>query len=417
MKVVIKEAQLSGTVAVPSSKSEAHRAMICAALSDAPSRIYLNGICSDIEATADCLEALGAGVVRTEYGYELTPIENVRRGACLRCRDSGSTLRFLIPVAAALDAECTFYMEGKLSERPLSPLDSELARCGVRLERDGKHLRLSGRLEARELSISGSVSSQFVSGLMFALPLLGGGQISLVGKTESLGYIKLTCAAMERFGVRVSLEKERITLDGEYRSPGELTVPGDWSGASFWAVAGAMSKNGITCTGVDTASKQGDRRILEVVRELGAELTVGDNMFMVRSRGRLRAADFCCEHIPDALPVMAVAASTALGKSVLSGGARLRYKESDRLATVSELISRMNGDVRVYSDGLIINGRERLCGAVIDPHADHRIAMCAAVAAAAADGDVTVTDAECVSKSYPTFWEDFAALGGQLEIS
>lgn len=417
MNITVKSANLSGTVAVPASKSEAHRAMICAALSDKPCKIYINGICSDIEATADCLCALGAGVVKTEFGYEISPIKTVRRGACLRCRDSGSTLRFLIPVAAALDAECSFYMEGKLCDRPLSPLDEELARCGVCLTKDGRNLSLSGKLSECELSISGGVSSQFISGLMLALPIVGGGHISLFGNTESVGYINLTAGIMRKFGIKTEIASDCIAVEGAYRSPQNITVSGDWSSASFWAVAGALSEDGITCTGIDSDSIQGDRRILDVVHDMGAEVSIDKCSFTVRSRGRLHAVNLYCEHIPDAVPVISVAAAVAIGRTVLDGAARLRFKESDRLATVSELLSRMNGNVSELSSGLVIDGCEKLSGAVIDPYFDHRIAMCAAVAAIATNGDVTVTHAECVSKSYPHFWEDFAALGGEIEIS
>lgn len=415
MKVTVKNAHLAGEVKIPASKSEAHRAMICAALSDDACELHFDGICSDIEATADCLASLGAGICRTDYGYMITPIDRVRTDAYLRCRDSGSTLRFLIPVSAALGADATFFMEGKLSQRPLSPLDAELARCGVKLTQNARELHVAGQLSEQSFSISGSVSSQFISGLMLTLPLMGGGTVTLVGKTESFDYIRLTADAMRRFGVNVEISDDKITVGGSYISPGIVRVSGDWSSASFWAVAGALSGDGITCRGVDLSSTQGDRRILEILSRMGAEVTCFDDAFWVRSCGRLNAVNIDAADIPDAVPIISVAAATANGKSRISGASRLRFKESDRIATVSELLTRMGVAVRELPDGLEIDGCDRLSGSIIDPHLDHRIAMCAAVAATSADGEVTVTNAECVGKSYGAFWDDYVSLGAHIE--
>lgn len=417
MKAIIKGANLSGELTVPASKSEAHRALICAALSNAPCRLDFDGICSDIEATADCLRALGARVELTEHGCLVTPITEVTTGARLNCRDSGSTLRFLIPVSAALGAEPVFHTEGRLAERPLYPLDAELARCGVSITKNGRALSVSGRLSERHFSISGAVSSQFISGLMLALPLVGGGSITLEGKTESVDYIRMTADAMRRFGVDVRLLDGEITVSGKYISPDRVRICGDWSSASFWAVAGALSKDGITCRGIDAYSTQGDRRILDVLSQMGAEVLCGDDFFTVKGTRRLDAVNIDASDIPDAVPIISVAAATAVGTSHIGGCARLRFKESDRIATVSELLSRMAASVRALHDGLEIDGTDCLSAAVIDPHLDHRIAMCAAVAASVADGEVTVTNAECVGKSYPSFWDAFASLGAHVELT
>lgn len=415
MNVLIKSAHLSGEVTVPSSKSEAHRYMICAALSDKVTDVVIHGICSDIEATADCLSALGAGVVRTDFGYRITPVSKTSKDALLKCRDSGSTLRFLIPVSAALGADADFYMEGKLHERPLYPLDAELLRHGVTLAKNGRTLSVRGKLSSNSFHIDGSVSSQFISGILMALPVLGGGIVILEGKVESVDYIKITIDAMKVFGVDVSFEGNVLTVPAKgFTSPGRVTVCGDWSGASFWIAAGALSENGITCKGIDLSSTQGDRRILDVLTAMGAEIEYGYDSVTVK-KAYLHATDTDAANIPDAVPVISVLCAIAEGRSHITGAARLRLKESDRLAVMSELLRAMGTSVTELKDGLIIDGAGSLNGAVIDAHDDHRIAMSAAIASMMCNGDVTVTGAECVSKSYSAFWDDFVSLGAVIE--
>lgn len=415
MNVKIKSARLSGRVTVPASKSEAHRYMICAALSDSVTDVVINGICSDIEATADCLAALGAEVIPTDFGYRITPVFKASKGGLLRCRDSGSTLRFLIPVSAVLGADADFYMEGKLHERPLFPLDAELARHGIAITKEGRMLSVRGKLNSQNFRIDGGVSSQFISGILMALPVIGGGTVTLAGKVESVDYIKITMDAMRAFGVDVKLCGNVLTVPGGgYISPHKVTVSGDWSGASFWIAAGALSDDGITCHGVDLSSTQGDRKILDSALKIGANVTFGDASVTVK-RGKLRAFDTDAVHIPDAVPVISVLCALADGTSHITGAARLRLKESDRLAVMTELLTKMGCDVTELADGLVINGREKLSGAVIDAHRDHRIAMSAAVAAMMCDGEVTVMGAECVNKSYSAFWDDYVSLGAVIE--
>ena len=417
MKVKIKSADLHGAVRVPASKSEAHRFLICAALADQRTDINIYGICSDIEATAECLEEIGAGVNRTETGYSITPIKSAVSGGLLKCRDSGSTLRFLLPVAAALGCDVTFFREGKLHERPLSPLDEEMLKHGTSLSSDGRYLNVKGKMIGSSYTIAANVSSQFISGILMALPILGGGNITLEGKIESVDYIKMTIDAMKVFGVDVKFEDNVLSVSSGsvYKSPKKLAVTGDWSGAAFWTAAGALSSEGITVEGIDTEATQGDRRIADVVSSMGASVQIGESSIKV-SEASLGGIKLDASDIPDIVPIISVIASVADGETVISGAARLRIKESDRLAVMTEVLSLMGADVTEMSDGLAIKGCGRLHGAVVDAHGDHRIAMSAAIASMKCGGDVTVLGAECVSKSYSAFWDDFVSLGGIIEI-
>lgn len=417
MKVIIKGASLAGRVIVPASKSEAHRYMICAALADVPTEIEMHGICSDIEATADCLASLGAGVERTQSGYRISPVKDVLNGNTLRCRDSGSTLRFLLPVAAALGAEASFYREGKLHERPLVPLDCEMERHGTSLVGDGRLLHIKGQMSGCEYKIAANISSQFISGILMALPIIGGGTVELEGKIESAGYIDITVAVMKRFGVDVSFDGNKLCVPqgSRYVSPASVTVSGDWSGAAFWVAAGALSKDGIDVCGVDTDSLQGDKRIVGVVNDIGADVKIDGGCVCVK-RNKLNGLDVDASDIPDIVPIISVLSSVSKGKTVISGAERLRIKESDRLATTTETLTLMGADVKELSDGLSICGVSELRGAVIESHRDHRIAMSAAISSMMCDGEVTVLGAECVNKSYPAFWDDFVSLGGVVEV-
>ncbi|MCQ2456770.1 MAG: 3-phosphoshikimate 1-carboxyvinyltransferase [Clostridia bacterium] len=409
MDITIKKIPTGGRITAPSSKSEAHRLLIAAALSESPTEIKLNVLSDDISATADCLSSLGAGVTRTEYGFLVTPIRDVKKDAVLRVRESGSTLRFLLPVAAALGGGASFVMEGRLPERPLFPLDAELCRHGASLGKNGNILTVSGKTKGGEYKIRADVSSQFISGLLFSLPLSGGGKVTLEGRLESADYVKMTVDAMRAFGVEVREETGGYTVEGKYSSPGKVTVGGDFSGAAFYICAGALTDE-ITVSGLDMSSSQGDRRIVDIVRGMGANVTVGED-FVTVSRGKLHGTKLDASDVPDLVPTVAALAACADGVTEITGAARLRLKESDRIATVAEMLRALGTEVTEKDDGLTVVGG-KLCGGTVDSHGDHRIAMSAAVAALGAADEVTVRGAECVSKSYPTFWNDYNLLGG-----
>lgn len=390
---------LHGSVAAPPSKSQAHRMLICAALADRPTEILCSASSADIDATADCLRALGAEITYDGSRFAVTPIAHPGTDGVLACRESGSTLRFLLPVAAALGGNAVFQLAGRLPQRPLSPLWEELCEHGCSLVRCGSTIHLTGCLTGHSFTMAANISSQFITGLLFALPLLGGGEITLTGQLESAAYLDMTCCAMRQFGVQLQWEKNRITVQpGGYRSPGCVQVEGDWSGAAFWLCANALGSD-IHCTGLNMASTQGDRAVMQALATI-----------------RNGNACICGRDIPDLIPVLAVVAAATPGITEFSEIGRLRLKESDRIASTLALIRSLGGKGSASADCMRIVGQTHLHGGKCDSFGDHRIAMSAAVASLACTAPVYLRDAQVVEKSYPAFWQAFTALGGQVEL-
>ena len=402
----------AGVIQIPASKSQAHRMLICAALSREPSRLILDGFSADIEATMQCLEALGARCEETANGLSVTPVGVCPAQARLDVGESGSTLRFLLPVLGALGVQAEIRMHGRLPERPLSPLWEVLEAHGMRLQQDGTILHTDGQLIAGDYSLPGNVSSQFISGLLFALPLLGGNStLTVTGALQSARYVSMTEQALAEAGILTKKDGPVWQIGGgqRYASPAVQTVEGDWSNAAFFLCMGALSATGVTVTGLNSTSLQADRAITEILVRFGAELTVSEDAVTVR-RGVLHGITLDAGPIPDLVPVVSGLAALCDGETRVENAARLRLKESDRLQTTAALLSALGGSVRELPDGLIISGRGRLSGGTADACGDHRIAMSAAMAACGCEGPVTVSGSECVAKSYPAFWEDFASL-------
>lgn len=415
MKRVIAHGARTGCVRIPASKSQAHRLLICAALGTGETEIVCDGISADIAATARCLSALGAHITETAAGFRVRPIERVPDGQCdLFCGESGSTLRFLLPLVGALGAQAVFHREGRLSKRPLAPLDDVLRAHGMEITEDGEQLFCSGQLTAGAYEIAGNVSSQYLSGLLMALPMLAKeSTLTVIGTLESAAYVAMTEDALALANIRI--EKK----DGSWRIfpfqrcalPERLEVEGDWSNAAFFLSMGALSNGGVTVEGFSLTSSQGDRAVLDVLRRFGAEVTVGECGVSVR-RGRLRGVTIDASPIPDLIPVLSVVAATAEGETRIINASRLRLKESDRLASTAQLLRALGGKVEELPDGLVIHGGT-LYGGEVRTQNDHRLAMSAAVAACACSGDITADNGDCVAKSYPRFWEDFAQLKGE----
>ena len=402
----------AGVIQIPASKSQAHRMLICAALSREPSRLILDGFSADIEATMQCLEALGARCEETANGLSVTPVGVCPAQARLDVGESGSTLRFLLPVLGALGVQAEIRMHGRLPERPLSPLWEVLEAHGMRLQQDGTILHTDGQLIAGDYSLPGNVSSQFISGLLFALPLLGGNStLTVTGALQSARYVSMTEQALAEAGILTKKDGPVWQIGGgqRYASPAVQTVEGDWSNAAFFLCMGALSATGVTVTGLNSTSLQADRAITEILVRFGAELTVSEDAVTVR-RGVLHGITLDAGPVPDLVPVVSCLAALCDGETRVENAARLRLKESDRLQTTAALLSALGGSVRELPDGLIISGRDRLSGGTADACGDHRIAMSAAMAASGCEGPVTVSGSECVAKSYPAFWEDFASL-------
>lgn len=416
---------LAGSIEAVASKSEAHRLLICAALADGVTDIDCNTTSQDIDATAACMRALGARVTRTKKGFRVVPVPagSPEHGALLDCGESGSTLRFLLPVVAALGCDASLTGHGRLPERPLSPLYEELVAHGTLLGPQGNMpLAVCGKLESGRYAIAGNVSSQYVSGLLLAAPLMDGGcEVLVTEPIESLPYIDITVAALAQFGVEVARERFddgerrgllfRVPSSSRLHTPGQVRVGGDWSNAAFWLAAGALSKDGVTVEGVDLRSTQGDRAILAALAMLGARVERGASSVTVRPDA-LRGCKLDVRSCPDLVPPLAAVAACAQGTTTICGAERLRIKESDRLQTVSEAVRALGGRVDQTTDGLVIEGVAELSGGVANAANDHRIAMMSAVLATRAQGPSVIRGAQCVAKSYPAFFEDFRELGG-----
>ena len=383
---------LDGRIPAIASKSAAHRALLLAALSDGPTLVTPEAHSEDISATLGCLPALGAAWADAPGGVVVTP-GAVKPSGEADCCESGSTLRFLIPLAAALGAATHFTGRGRLPERPLGPLRTALQSHGCLFDADKLPFTLSGRLTGGDFSLPGDVSSQFITGLLMALPLVGGGRVLLTTPLESAGYVRMTISAMARFGAAVEEIGGWAVPGGGYRSPGALEVEGDWSNAAFFLAAGAE------VTGLDGDSAQPDRAISGMLKALDAPV---------------RSLDV--RETPDLTPILASMAAVTPGETRFTGAARLRIKESDRLRAMAEGIRAIGGCAVEEPDGLIVRCERPPAGGEVDAAGDHRIAMAFAVAATRCTGPVVIRGAEAVGKSYPGFFEDFRRLGGKADV-
>ena len=386
MNITITPGKLSGTVEAIPSKSMAHRMLICAAFCDRETELICPETSRDIQATVDCLKALGASILPTASGYQVIPIKAVPEEASLHCGESGSTLRFLLPIVGALGVKATFHLEGRLPLRPLSPLWEELERMGCTLSRPTETTLLcTGKLRPGDYSIDGSVSSQFITGLLFGLALIEGEtSLTVTGKAESRPYIDMTRQVLAQFDAP------------NFHSPGSVTVEGDWSNAAFW-LAAKMLGSDLTVTNLNPNSVQGDRAIEYLLSDLAENPTID-------------ASD-----IPDLVPILAVVRACFRG-ATFSGIRRLRLKESDRVESTIAMLKALGGHAEATEDTLTVYPTG-LTGGTVNAGNDHRIAMSAAIASTACQQKVTILGAECVNKSYPRFWEDFSRLGGKYELN
>ena len=418
MNVTISPSAVGGSIEAVASKSVAHRLLICAALANTETHIRCEQVNDDINATVRCLCALGANVLREGCDFTVSPLSpaSLPHSAEMDCGESGSTLRFLLPVIAALGVNAAVRMHGRLSERPLSPLDEALKAHGVTLTRPEQDTLLCcGRLTHGEYRIRGDVSSQFVSGLLFALSCLDEpSRLIIDGTLASAPYVDMTVDALAAFSAQPARTSNGFKVGGvPLVSPKHARVEGDWSGAAFPLCMGALSSKGVTVQGLSAQSRQGDRAILSVLRQFGANVTQAEDSVTVSS-APLSPIELDATHIPDLVPVIAVTACGALGTTVIHGAERLRLKESDRIESTVALIRSLGGHAEPLPDGLLIHGSGRLAGGSVSSYGDHRIAMSAAVASLLCDSAVTVTGAESVGKSYPAFWQAFASLGAVL---
>lgn len=391
MDITITPSPLKGNIAAIPSKSMAHRLLICAAFADKPTSLHCPKANQDMDATARCLTALGAEISHDGMGYHITPAKAIPSTATLDCGESGSTLRFMLPIAGALGVDATFLLAGRLPQRPLSPLWKEMERMGCRLfwEDDNK-LRCQGKLQPGAYRIDGGVSSQFITGLLLALSLMEeNSDLHVTGNLESKPYVDMTKQALASFGV------DTENLGGQpWISPGNMIVEGDWSNAAFFLAAQALG-NDVQVNGLRADSRQGDRAVVTLLDSLGKGNCVID-----------------CSDIPDLVPILAVAAG-ALHGAMFTNVQRLRLKESDRIASTGAMLSALGGKWEATDSTLTVYPTG-YTGGTVDCAKDHRIAMSAAIAASICKAPVTLLGAEAVNKSYPDFWEEYRRLGGIL---
>lgn len=419
MIVRIKPAPLSGSIHAIPSKSAAHRAFICAALSDSPSSIICETISKDIDATIKCLNALGADITDNIGIFNIKPLNKKSNLSEMQldCGESGSLLRFILPIVTALGKNAEIYAHGRLPERPLQPLTDVLVEHGAFIG-SSFPLKCSGKLESGNFRIAGNISSQFISGLLLASPLLGGDcRIELTTQLESKPYIDMTVAVMNAYGIQVEESENVYFIKGgqHYTAPSRFKVEGDWSNAAFWLTCGALAGNGINCKNLSQSSLQGDKAISELLASFGAEVRAEKNRVSV-SPHMLDGIEIDAADIPDLVPVLSVAACGVVGKTRIYNASRLRLKESDRLQAIVSVLGNLGADIVETDDGLIINGYGRLKGGRADAMNDHRIAMSLAVAAVICESEVIIDNAEAVDKSYPAFFNDYKKLGGKVSI-
>jgi len=367
--------------------------VVCAGLSTGESTLGgldIKTACDDIKATAACLRELGTA----------NPV--------FECGESGTTLRFLMPVAMARGDEAVFRGEGRLLQRPLGPFLEALAAHGVSAEPANDTLTLHGRLRPGRFSLPGNVSSQFVSGLLLALPLLEeDSEILLRSPLQSEPYVNLTLEMMARFGVTAERTPAGCAIPGMQKYlPAAIEIEGDWSAAAFFLAAGALGRP-CKITGLAEDSAQGDRAILDILRRAGVIIEKSADGGLTAQPSRPRGVTVDMGDIPDLAPPLAALFALGEGTSRLTNAGRLRHKESDRLRAIAEGLRALGGNAKVDGDALVITGKPVLAGGTLNPRGDHRIAMMGAVAACGAIGEVFIENAECVAKSYPGFWEDF----------
>ena len=392
MDITIQPRALRGEITVIPSKSQAHRLLICAAFADAPTILNCPETNRDMDTTAGCLNALGAEISKTETGYSVIPVREIPRKAALNVHDSGSTLRFMLPIAGALGVDALFHMEGRLPQRPLSPMWEEMERMGCTLTRPtADSIRCTGKLRPGHYTIDGSVSSQYITGLLLALCVLDSpSELTITGRVESKPYIQMTKDALSKFGADPETPGAK-----RFHSPGDLTVEGDWSNGAFFLAANTLGST-LDIHGLKSDSSQGDRAaaaLLPMLRETMLIIDAGD--------------------IPDLVPILSIVAACCRGAEFTSIR-RLRLKESDRVASVIAMITALGGKAEADENTLRIYGTG-LIGGTVDSANDHRIAMSAAIAATVCKETVTILGADCVQKSYPKFFEEYRRLGGNYE--
>lgn len=408
MDMLIRPSKLRGKVNIPASKSCAHRALICAALADDCSAITGLNYSKDIDATIYAMSELGAEFLvgqHCSHIQHVIGIQNIPKKAVIDCNESGSTLRFIIPIAAALGVKTEFHGKGRLPQRPIDIYIRELTKHGITFNYNNTMpFTISGKLTSGIYEIEGNVSSQFITGLLFALPLVDGdSEIVLTSHLESRPYVDITIDTLKRFGISIEETENGFKIKGGQKyTPYDEKIEGDYSQAAFFCVANALG-SAVKIGNLNPDSVQGDKKIIDIINS-------------ATENGRITGFKADCSDIPDLVPILSVLGAYGTEKSVIYNAERLRIKESDRLVACADMINSLGGNVKVTHDGLEITPTGKLHGGTVDSYGDHRIVMAATVAALCCDGNVIIKGAEAVEKSYPSFFDDYKNLGGEADV-
>ncbi len=418
--VIIAPTSLDGKIKVPPSKSISHRAIIGAALAKGKACVNNLLLSEDIKATIEGMKALGASIhLEDDSCISIQGIkETGMQIPTIDCKESGSTLRFLIPVASVIKTPATFTGEGRLGKRPLTPYYDIFSRQNIDYETTHGQLplKVTGSLKPDDYYIPGDISSQFITGLLYALPLLDGDStIHITTELESKGYIDLTLDVLKHYSIQIHHENYKtfkIKGNQSYVSQ-DYTVEGDYSQAAFWIVAGLID-NGLTIEGMRLDSGQGDRMILDIVKQMGGKIVEEEHAIHILP-SVTHGIEIDASQCPDLVPILSVLAAVSKGTTKIINAARLRIKESDRLASTTSELNKLGAEIIEAADSLTIHGKDHLKGGIVDSWNDHRIAMALAVASIRCTDQVKITNSDTVKKSYPTFWEDFKKLGGEID--
>lgn len=417
--VRIQAGKLKGSLKIPPSKSICHRAIISACLSLGRSKLENIIFSDDIIATKEAMRKLGANIEKVGVN-ELKVDGNfplALQGQEIDCKESGSTLRFLIPISLLNGGNVSFTGQGKLVSRPLNPYYKIFHKQNInyKTNKGNLPLEIEGKLQSGEFKVEGGISSQFITGLLFSLPLLeGNSKIKIIGKLESKAYVDLTIDVLSEFGVQiVNKDYKEFIVEGcqKYKSR-DYKVEGDFSQAAFWLVGGTMG-GPIVSKNLNPNSLQGDMAIVDLIWKMGGDLSISGSSFIAKE-STTKGITVDVSEYPDIVPVLAVLAAVSQGQTKLINAGRLRIKESDRLKAISTELNKLGADIKELGDSLIINGKKSLKGGKVDSWKDHRIAMALAIASIKCVDDVIITNSDSVNKSYPHFWEDFKSLGGNV---
>lgn len=410
-------ANLEGVLNVPTSKSLTHRALICAALAKGKSTIRNIVFSEDIKATMNALTQIGAKFERDKTSVIVKGVRSIKSpNEAIDCNESGSTLRFLIPILSLTNKPVEFTGKPSLLKRPQTIYDTLFKEDAIPFVHDAKRIMVNGSVKSRDYYIDGSISSQFFTGLMFSLPLLKeDSTIHIKGVLESKGYIDLTIHILEQFGIEIHELKDAYYIPGNQSyKPFDYTVEGDYSQAAFYLVGGILNGS-VTITNLSHESLQGDREIIDIIKRMKGRLIFTENGFTA-TKSDTNGTTIDISNCPDLGPIVALLGSLSKGTTTITNAARLRLKESDRIESTVTTLQQLGANIKTEEDDIIIYGKSKLQGGNIDSFNDHRIAMMVSIAALRCENPVILSQANAVNKSYPHFFDDYTSLGGKIEI-